>query len=119
MMLTVEVIGYFKSKGAIMKDDITYAEITVVNPKIGGMYTLIPGQYLIKFKEMISIPEGLTGVITNLSHVIRNGAVISSVVLEEGSYGQLTALLVVHNPMGLNLQKGAALATLLVGGEIK
>ena len=112
MKLTIEMVGYFRTKPSIMKDYISHADITVVNPKVEGKYMLIPGQYLVAFAEEMVVPEGLHGIITALPELIRNGVTIHGRLVSDIPGQAISALLVVHNPMGLSTQKGAAIAEL-------
>lgn len=87
-----------------------YREINPANDS----FRLRPGPYYVKYKEWIEIPNGYMGLAIQRSSLIRMGATLYTAVWDPGYRGRGSGLLVVHNPHGIIIDKGAQIAQLVL-----
>jgi len=78
-----------------------------------NIYRLGPGPYYVKYREWIEIPNGFIGLAIQRSSLIRMGATLYTAVWDPGYKGRGSGLLVVHNPHGIEIEKGAQIAQLV------
>jgi dUTP pyrophosphatase len=74
---------------------------------------LPPGAYKIMFNEIISIPPNFAAIAQSRSSLLRMGASVQTAIWDPGYEGRSEALLLVHNPHGIDLQKNARVAQLV------
>lgn len=58
----------------------------------------------------VEIPEGTAGLVVHRSSLNRNGVQVVSALWDAGFNGNLNAVLYVHNPNGIFIEKGARIA---------
>ncbi|RUM47603.1 MAG: deoxyuridine 5'-triphosphate nucleotidohydrolase [Hyperthermus sp.] len=79
-----------------------------------GRWVLKPGAYKIRFSERVFIPQSFLGLCLPRSSLLRMGALLSCALWDPGYHGRGEALLTVHNPHGLVIEKGARVAQLVL-----
>ncbi len=72
-----------------------------------GWARLAPGPYLVTFAEVVNLPLGLMALGRPRSSLLRGGVSLHTAVWDAGYRGRSQALLVVHQPLGYRLQRGA------------
>ena len=72
------------------------------------------GCYRINYGEVVSIPEDTAGIVLPRSSLMRMGATVISALWDPGYHGRGQGLLVVFNPHGMVLHKGARVAQLFL-----
>jgi dUTP pyrophosphatase len=78
-----------------------------------GRVHLPPGAYLVRFLESVHLPADLMALGRPRSTLLRCGATLHTAVWDAGYRGRSEALLVVSNPHGLWLARGARLLQLV------
>lgn len=71
-------------------------------------YTLSPGGYVVRYDELIRVPEGHVGFVYPRSSLMRNGCMLNTAVWDAGYEGRGEGLLEVHH--GIELERGARIA---------
>lgn len=79
----------------------------------GGVMHLEPGSYSIIFNEIVHLPKDIMALGLSRSSLLRNGASLHTAVWDAGYSGRSESLLVVHNPLGLDLEKDARVLQLV------
>jgi len=103
--LTVYKIMRHKSPAYLYEDKskIVHSEKEEVKPDESGMIYLEPGVYEIWFGEVVEIPPGASGFILQRSTLSRNGVFIRSAWYDSGFRGRAEALMIVGNPVYIEL----------------
>ena len=78
-----------------------------------GWLSLDPGEYLVTFNEVVNLPRWLMALGRPRSSLLRMGVTLHTAVWDAGYSGRSQALLVVHRPAGLRLQRNARIAQLV------
>ncbi len=78
-----------------------------------GWAHLAPGPYLVTFAEAVNLPLGLMALGRPRSSLLRSGVSLHTAVWDAGYRGRSQALLVVHQPLGYRLQRGARVMQLV------
>ena len=107
--LTVGEIYVFNAEGVlgIEKVDIPeYSEVECEN----GVFKLSKGAYLVRFNEVVEIPENCVAVFLPRSSLLRMGATIASALWDPGYRGRGVGLLLVFNEHGIRIEKNARIA---------
>jgi dUTP pyrophosphatase len=78
-----------------------------------GALTLAPGAYLVRFVEIVCLPLDLMALARPRSTLLRCGATLHTAVWDAGYEGRSEALLVVANPHGLRLERGARICQMI------
>lgn len=71
-------------------------------------YYLSPGGYIVRYDEVVRIPEGHIGFIYPRSSLLRNGCMLDTAVWDAGYEGRGEGLLEVHHD--IELERGARIA---------
>ncbi|HZR99978.1 MAG TPA: deoxyuridine 5'-triphosphate nucleotidohydrolase [Chloroflexota bacterium] len=79
----------------------------------GGAVHLAPGPYLVRFAERVRLPTDLMALARPRSTLLRCGAALHTAVWDAGYEGRSEALLVVANPAGLRLERGARICQMV------
>ena len=113
--LTLESVWRMEGLGAI---GVTNAERTIperqpLDPSDDGWFTLAPGTYIIRFREVVALPLDVMAFGRPRSSLLRCGAAIHTAVWDAGYHGRSEALLVVHAEAGLRLAVGARVLQLV------
>jgi dUTP pyrophosphatase len=78
-----------------------------------GWLDLAPGAYQVVFNETVDLPNDLMALGRPRSSLCRGGASVVTAVWDAGYRGRSTALLVVSNPAGLRIARGARIMQLV------
>lgn len=79
----------------------------------GGVMHLGPGSYSIIYNEIVHLPKDIMALGLSRSSLLRCGASLHTAVWDAGYSGRSESLLVVHNPLGLDLEKDARVLQLV------
>ena len=77
-----------------------------------GVYTLSPGGYVVRYGEVVTIPDDHVGFILPRSSLMRNSCMINTAVWDAGYSGRGEGLLQVHHDV--ELEVGARIAQLVL-----
>lgn len=105
--LTIDKIFSFSSYGVIDYDNSERKLSGVEEVSFGDEVFLPPGAYKVILKEVVKIPEDCVGVGLPRSSLLRCGATIETAFWDPGYEGRSEVLLIVHNPKGIKLKRGA------------
>lgn len=116
--LRLESVARFASAGAIERDapgrpDRQLPAYEPVPFDASGAVHLPPGAYLVRFTEVVRLPRDLMALARPRSTLLRCGAALHTAVWDAGYTGRSEALLVVSNPHGLRLARGARICQLV------
>jgi dUTP pyrophosphatase len=78
-----------------------------------GALHLPPGAYLVRFEEIVHLPLDLMALARPRSTLLRCGAALHTAVWDAGYQGRSEALLIVANPHGLRLERGARICQMI------
>lgn len=81
-----------------------------------GCFSLSPGPYHIVYNEVVALPTDLMALGRPRSSLNRSGVTIHTAVWDAGYRGRSTSLLVVANPFGFRIERGARLLQLIFCG---
>ncbi len=110
--LTVWKVFRFKSRGYIGFHSRVLAGVEEV-AAVDGKWVLQPGPYKVVFREVVSVPPDCIAVAFPRSTLLRCGVDLRTALWDPGYIGRSEALLVVHNPHGVELEVGARIAQLV------
>jgi dUTP pyrophosphatase len=75
------------------------------------IYYLEPGGYVVRYAELVEIPDGHVGFVYPRSSLMRNGCMLNTAVWDAGYEGRGEGLLQVHHDV--ELERGARVAQLV------
>ncbi len=78
-----------------------------------GLLHLPPGSYSITYNEIVHLPKNIMALGLSRSSLLRCGASLHTAVWDAGYSGRSESLLVVYNPLGLDLEKNARVLQLV------
>lgn len=78
-----------------------------------GYLELPPGIFLVTYREAVHLPRDLMALGFPRSSLVRCGATLLTAVWDAGYSGRSQSTLVVYNPAGLRLQRGARVLQLV------
>ena len=78
-----------------------------------GDLHLPPGAYSITYNEVVHLPKNIMALGLPRSSLLRCGASLHTAVWDAGYSGRSESLLVVYNPLGLDLEKNARVLQLV------
>jgi dUTP pyrophosphatase len=78
-----------------------------------GLLHLPPGSYSITYNEIVHLPKNIMALGLSRSSLLRCGASLHTAVWDAGYAGRSESLLVVYNPLGLDLEKNARVLQLV------
>jgi dUTP pyrophosphatase len=113
--LTIEAVLRLDSRGALGNSvqGRKLPERTLVEADPDGWYHLAPGPYVIVIHEPLNMPLDLMALAWPRSSLLRCGAQLGTAVIDAGYRGQLEALLMVENPLGLDLGSEAGICQIV------
>ena len=82
----------------------------------GDTYALEPGAYVIRLIEPVTLPRDVMAFGRPRSSLLRCGVAIHTAVWDAGYSGRSEALLVVYNPAGFRVRRGARVLQLVFIG---
>jgi len=113
--LSLESVEEFLGAGSVdfSNEERRLPETRKVDPSAEGWYTLPQGVYKVVYNETVKIPLNLVALAQTRSTLLRSGAQVATAVWDPGYHGRSSSLLIVHNPHGLRLKRGARIAQLV------
>jgi dUTP pyrophosphatase len=78
-----------------------------------GFIHLAPGAYNITFNEVVNLSKNVMALGRPRSSLLRCGASLHTAIWDAGYSGRSESLLVVYNPLGLNLKRNAKVLQLV------
>lgn len=111
--LTVESIEMFDGDAYLGALHKKLARTFEVEPDAFDCWHLDTGPYLIRLTEEIQLPNDTMAYLLPRSSLLRMGATLETAVWDAGYCGRGQCLLVVHNPYGLTLEKGARIGQMV------
>ncbi|MET1128057.1 MAG: deoxyuridine 5'-triphosphate nucleotidohydrolase [Thermoproteota archaeon] len=111
--LSVDEIYSFTSNGKLLTTSRSLPAARKVELQ-NNVWRLMPGAYKVVFAEAVRIPPSALGLCFPRSSLLRMGATVSCGVWDPGYYGRGEALLIVGNPKGIEIEKGARVAQLIL-----
>ncbi len=114
----VECVWRFASAGALARDvpgrdGRALPDYAPVPFGATGAVHLTADAYLVRFAEIVHLPVDLMALGRPRSTLLRCGAALHTAVWDAGYVGRSEALLVVSNPHGLRLERGARICQLV------
>jgi dUTP pyrophosphatase len=79
-----------------------------------GWLSLGPGTYGVRYAEAVALPGDCGGLCFPRSSLLRMGVSVPTAVWDAGYQGRGEGLLIVGNPHGIRLQRGARIAQLVI-----
>ena len=111
--LTLGEVYVLRGVGHLGRAERRLPDYQPVEPDEDGVYRLAPGAYLVRYSEVVEVPPGFVALAYPRSTLLRMGATLYTAVWDPGYRGRGVTLLVVHNPDGFVVEKGAHIAQLL------
>ncbi|MDP8924696.1 MAG: deoxyuridine 5'-triphosphate nucleotidohydrolase [Chloroflexota bacterium] len=112
--LRLESVWTTTGAGRIAVDD---AERTIPDRREvaadGDAYMLGPGAYIVRLVEAVALPRDVMAFGRPRSSMLRCGVAVHTAVWDAGYRGRSEALLVVYNPAGFRVQRGARILQLV------
>ncbi|MFC6992690.1 deoxyuridine 5'-triphosphate nucleotidohydrolase [Haladaptatus sp. GCM10025707] len=87
-------------------------EVPPEDPDPNDAYYLPPGGYIVRYAEIVSIPEDHVGFIYPRSSLLRNSCMLNTAVWDAGYEGKGEGLLQVHHD--IEIEHGARIAQLVL-----
>jgi dUTP pyrophosphatase len=113
--LSIAQVGQLTGPGAIGRTNAerSLPEVTPREFDADGWVELAPGPYQVLFNEVVDLPNDLMALGRPRSSLCRIGATLGTAVWDAGYRGRSTALLIVENPAGIRLARGARVMQLV------
>jgi dUTP pyrophosphatase len=114
--LSLEAVWRFGDAGALgaSSDDRRLSDRIELTFDGDGWLELKPGGYGIRYAEWVHMPADCGGLCFPRSSLLRMGAHVPTAVWDAGYAGRGEGLLVVTNPHGLHVQRGARIVQLVL-----
>ncbi len=113
--LTLAEVYRFAGHGIVPRDNAgrVLPPLEPLSADEHDMYRLPPGAYHIVYNEVVHLPSDLMALGRPRSTLNRSGVTIHTAVWDAGYHGRSTSLLVVANPFGFQIARGARLMQLV------
>ena len=113
--LSLRSISLFTSAGKLALDNRNriLSQQKRLDFNSDGLLHLDQGVYSITYNEIVHLPKDIMALGLSRSSLLRNGASLHTAVWDAGYSGRSESLLVVHNPLGLDLEKNARVLQLV------
>jgi dUTP pyrophosphatase len=113
--LTLRTVSLLTSCGKLALDNKNrvISRQSTLNFGADGVLHLEPGSYSITYNEIVHLPKDIMALGLSRSSLLRNGTSLHTAVWDAGYSGRSESLLVVHNPLGLDLEKNARVLQLV------
>ena len=113
--LTLESIAVFRGAGRLGRsnDDRVLPEADDLAFDADGYVYLAPGPYIARLNEAVSLPASLAAIAKPRSSLLRAGVAVHNAVWDAGYKGRSQALVVVYNPAGFTLARGARIVQMV------
>jgi dUTP pyrophosphatase len=110
--LHLDKVFVFKGSGSLRVNSKVVADVEEIKDE-NGVYYLKPGAYKIRYREVVKIPLDMIALAIPRSTLLRSGATLFTAVWDPGYEGRGEGLLVVFNPYGVEIERGAQIAQLV------
>jgi len=113
--LSLKEVASFSSSGSlgIGNQDRVLAQTFPLAFDSSGSVSLGPGCYLVTYNEVVNLPRNMMALAVPRSSLLRCGVSIHTAVWDAGYSGRSQSLLVVYNPHGFRLCKGARIVQMV------
>ena len=112
--LSVDAIWRFTDAGALGVHQRSLPAREELAPDQHGWFSLSTATYGIRYLEAVEMPTDCGGLCFPRSSLLRMGLTVPTAVWDAGYRGRGEGLLIVTNPHGVRLQRGARIAQLVV-----
>ena len=114
--LSLDAVWRFSEPGVLGRRDAQrrLPQRDELSPDPDGWFDLEPATYGIRYLESVEMPTDCGGLCFPRSSLLRMGVTVPTAVWDAGYAGRGEALLVVTNPHGARVQRGARIAQLVV-----
>jgi dUTP pyrophosphatase len=112
--LSLEAVWRFSSEGVLGTDSRRLSERQELEFDAAGRLALGHGAYGIRYAEWVAMPADCGGLCFPRSSLLRMGAHVPTAVWDAGYAGRGEGLLVVTNPHGLRVERGARIVQLVL-----
>ena len=112
--LTLGKVFAIKGVGKIFRNSVELPDYLEIEPNGHGIWMLESGAYIIQYEQTIRIPKNAAGLVLPRSSLMRMGAHIFTALWDPGYVGKGVSLLYVFNPNGIEIEKGARIAQLIL-----
>ena len=116
--LTLREVSRFRGPGTIARDNAgrVLPNLEPIPLAADGAWHLAPGAYHVLYGEVVALPNDLMALGRPRSSLGRCGVAIHTAVWDAGYHGRSTSLLVVANPDGFRIARGARVLQLVFFG---
>jgi dUTP pyrophosphatase len=113
--LSLKEVASFSSSGSlgIGNQDRILAQTSPLAFDSSGSVNLGPGCYLVTYNEVVNLPRNMMALAIPRSSLLRSGVSIHTAVWDAGYSGRSQSLLVVYNPHGFRLCRGARIVQMV------
>lgn len=117
--IRIDKVQYISGCAEIPKDGKTVQANKADNtPLIGpdgrDYWHLFPGVYSFDAFQSVSMADGEAGWLVPRSSLTRNGVDVRSALYDAGYQGGVNGIIVVHNPGGIKIERGARIAQFVI-----
>jgi dUTP pyrophosphatase len=113
--LSLRSVSSFVSPGRLSLDNTNRIISEQSRLKFGadGLLHVGPGAYSITYNEIVHLPKNIMALGLSRSSLLRCGASLHTAVWDAGYSGRSESLLMVYNPLGLDLEENARVLQLV------
>ncbi len=111
--LSLDDVERFRDRFSLHKKSLSQASTSRIESS-RGLYRLNKGAYKITFAETIEIPPQAVGLVFPRSSLLRSGLTVHTALWDPGYRGKGSVLLMISNPYGAVIEKGARIAQLMI-----
>jgi dUTP pyrophosphatase len=113
--LTLREVAAFESAGriAVSNTQRQVSGLRTLDFDKDNYIDLAPGSYLITYNEVVNLPKNVMALGAPRSSMLRCGVTVHMAVWDAGYSGRSQSLLVVFNPKGFRVERGARVAQLV------
>jgi len=113
--LTLREIALVQSQGRItlQNNRRLVSELAPLTFDGLGFIDLVAGIYIISYNEIVHLPLDIMALGRPRSSLLRCGVTVGTAVWDAGYFGRSQSLMVVHNPLGIRLERNARVLQLI------
>ncbi len=112
--LRLDEVYEFLGPGTLTRQGKELPPVRPVRQSRPEVYELGSGAYRIRFLDVVSVPPDAVGMCFPRSTLLRMGVLLHCAVWDPGYRGRGEALMVVVNPHGARIERGARVAQLVL-----
>ncbi len=112
--LSLDAVWRFTSAGALGRTERVLSDRETMAFDADGWVALPQGTYGTRYTERVEMPPDCGGLCFPRSSLLRMGLHVPTAVWDAGYHGNGEGLLIVGNPNGVRLQRGARIAQLVL-----